>query len=98
MRELKVDTGASSLDLKIGDKSSMQYITIKAGASDIDIRVPKDSGIRIRFDDGLTSKEFHDLEFVHRDKIYESRDYDSRDKKIELNISSGVSSIDIYGY
>ena len=98
VRELKIDTGASSLAIKIGDKSPMQYISIKAGASDIDIRVPKDSGIRIRFDDGLTSKEFHNLEFIKKDKVYETMDYDSRDKKIELNISSGVSSIDIYGY
>lgn len=98
LKELKIDAGASSIDLKLGEKNPLQYITIKAGASDIDIRVPMNSGIRIKFDDGLTTKRFHDLELIQIDKTYESKDYQSKMNKIEMIISSGVSSIDIYGY
>lgn len=88
LRELKLDAGASSIDLKLGEKNPLQYVTIKAGASDIDIRVPKNSGIKIRFDDGLTAKKFHDLELIEIGKTYESKDYESKMSKIELTISS----------
>lgn len=98
VKELKLDAGASSIDLKLGNKNPTQYISIKAGASDIDIRLPRDSGVRIRFDDGLSSKKFHDIEFIEKGKTYETRDYELSDKKIEIDISAGVSSIDIYGY
>lgn len=98
VKELKVDTGASSIDIKLGNKSPLQYVSIKAGASDINIRVPKDSGIKIKFDGGLSSKKFHNMELIKRDDTYETEDYESSNKKIEIDISAGVSSIDIYRY
>ncbi len=98
VKELKVDAGASSIDIKLGNKSPLQYVSIKAGASDINIRVPKNSGIKIKFDGGLSSKKFHNIELIKRDDTYETEDYESSNKKIEIDISAGVSSIDIYGY
>ncbi|MBC7319573.1 hypothetical protein H5T89_02910 [bacterium] len=98
VKELKVDGGASSINLKLGNKSPLQYVSIKAGASDIDIRIPKDCGVRIKFDGGLSSKKFHNIDFVEEDKIYKTRGYEFSDKKIEIDISAGVSNIDIYEY
>lgn len=98
VKELKIDAGASSIDLKLGDKSPLQYVSIKAGASDINIRVPKDSGIKIKFDEELSSKKLHNIELIAKEKTYESEDYESSNKKIEIDISAGFSSIDIYGY
>lgn len=98
LKELKVETGASSLDLKLGDKSIDQKVFIKAGASNIDIKIPKGIGTRIRFDGSLTSKNFHNIDLITRNNLYETLGYESSDKKLDVDISSGVSNIRIYGY
>lgn len=98
LKGLKINTGASSLDIKLGDRYPHQDITIKAGASKIDIKMPKNVGARVRFDGGLTSKKFHNIDLIKRDDIYETSGYESAEKKIMIDLSSGISDINIYGY
>lgn len=92
LESLQIKSGASSLHLILGDKVATSTVNINAGASSINISLPRDVGIRLAVKADLSSKNFPD--FVQVDKNnYESSNYSSAAKKIDIRIDSGVSSI-----
>jgi hypothetical protein len=94
LTKLDIDTGASSLDLILGDKVDQANISIEAGASSLDITVPKTVGVRVNIDAGLSSKNLNDLEKVD-DNTYQSEGYDEAEKKADINLDIGVSSLNV---
>lgn len=98
LRSLLVDSGASSIDLKLGDKLDNSEITIDTGASSVSVRVPRDSGIKLVLDAGLSSRDLpSDYEKLD-DKTYQSSNYDDADKKITINVDMGISSFKLSTY
>jgi len=94
---LKLDMGAASLDLKIGDKYPETIIDIDAGASSVDIEVPESSGCEIKSDVSLSSKHFNGFNKISKD-LYKTDNFDSAKNKIYIRIDAGVSSIDVRRY
>ncbi len=92
-----IDSGASSLLLSLGDNQDLANVKIDSGASSITIRIPKDSGVMLGFDDGLNSKELADLKHVDN-KTYKSDNYDIATKKVNIIAKIGVSSFKIERY
>lgn len=88
---INIDMGASELVLTLSDNQIMAKVNINSGVSSIKIRVPKDSGVRLDIDDGLTSKKLLDLSKTE-DGIYQSVDYQESGNKIEITAKIGVSS------
>lgn len=89
--------GASSMVLKIGDKQISTDIDIEAGASSITIKVPATSGIRLIVYGGLSSKHLSGLNETS-ENTFESSNYQSSDKKINIVSKIGVSSFSIERY
>ncbi|MBT8380395.1 MAG: hypothetical protein KJN64_14345 [Ignavibacteria bacterium] len=96
-KNIYVDMGAASLDLKVGDKFSDISIDIDAGASDIDIFIPENSGCEINTDGGLSSKNFDEFEKLESD-LYQTSNLDEAENKIYIRVDSGVSSITVKRY
>ncbi|MFH1088744.1 MAG: DUF5668 domain-containing protein [Patescibacteria group bacterium] len=94
LTNLDIDTGASSLDLVLGDKVDQADVSIEAGASSLDITVPKEVGVKVNIDAGLSSKNLDDLEKVD-DNTYQSEGYDEAEKKVDIDLDIGVSSLTI---
>lgn len=95
---LTIDSGASSIDLKLGDKQAVSEVDIDTGVSSVDISVPKNSGIRIVIDGGLSSKNLpSDFEEVSED-TFESANYKDAENKINIVIDMGVSSLKLRTY
>lgn len=95
LSSLILKSGASSIDLKIGDNvESDANLSIKAGASNIKISVPKDLGVKATITSGLSSKDLSGFNKLS-DSNYESDNYSTASKKINLSIDAGVSSIEI---
>jgi len=90
---VKIDTGASDLNLKLGNKVSSN-VEINAGASVINITLPNDIGVMLTVDSGLSSKTLKGL-VMEDDKVYKNPNYDSMDKKINIDISMGIASLNI---
>ncbi|OGL22409.1 hypothetical protein A2707_03745 [Candidatus Saccharibacteria bacterium RIFCSPHIGHO2_01_FULL_45_15] len=97
IKEFTVDAGASSLKATIGNKEDTVKVSIDAGASSITLRVPKDSGVRVESEGGLSSKNFEDIYEVSNG-VYESKDYNQAAKKITIISDVGASSIKIERY
>lgn len=96
-REVVVSTGASSVDLKLGDRLESSTATISAGASSITVRVPKTLGVALKLDAAVSGKTLPD--FTDKgDHRYESTNYAAAAKHLDLRISTGASGIEIVWY
>lgn len=92
--EIDVNTGASSMKLELGDKVANSTLRIDAGASSLDISLPKTLGAKLVVDSGISSKDLPDFNKID-DKNYESKNYSSSEKKINMTLKMGVSSLKI---
>lgn len=92
-----INLGASSLMLRLGDKQAMTAVDIESGASSITVQIPASSGVQLRIDGGLSSNHLADLVKVDKN-TYESANYQTSTKKINITSSIGVSSFTIERY
>lgn len=92
-----IKIGASSLQMKLGKKTENVDVSIDSGVSSILIKVPEGSGVRLKLESGLTSKQIADLKSVS-ENTYESAGYDKATNKIDIVAKVGVSSFTIERY
>ncbi len=97
VKSVDVDMGAANLDLKIGDNYPETKIYIDAGASSINLKIPKNSGCELLVDAVLSSKDFDGFKKVGSNK-FRTENYDQSENKIFIELNCGVSSIDIERY
>ncbi|MDP1623527.1 MAG: DUF5668 domain-containing protein [Bacteroidales bacterium] len=102
LRDYKIDTttidaGASSIDIKIGDKNPLTVMTFNAGASSIKVEIPKESGCQIKSESFMISKEFEG--FTKKGEgIYQTDNFATGKNKIFLTIKTAISKIEITRY
>ena len=92
-----VDAGASSIDMKLGDKSSQTRLTFNAGASSIKVSIPKAAGCQVSSDSFLASRDFEGFS-KKGDHIWETDNFSSAKCKIVVVVKTAVSSIEIKRY
>lgn len=97
VEEFNLDAGAASLDITLGALVEKTEINIDAGASSIKINVPHSSGCEINSDTFLSSNHFNGFEKDNSNK-FRTENFDSAEKKIYINIDSGISSVKVNRY
>jgi hypothetical protein len=102
LRDYKIDTtnidaGASSIDIKIGNKNPLTVMTFNAGASSIKVEIPKESGCQIKSESFMISKEFEGFS-KKGDGIYQTANFATGKNKIFLTIKTAISKIEINRY
>ncbi len=95
IKNLDIESGASTFDVRFSDKLDLQKATFSLGASTLKLHVPKSSGIKIINDSGLSSNNFAKEGLSRSDKTYTSDNYDSSSKKIEFTLKTGASTLDL---
>ncbi len=91
--DLNLDVGAADLKLSLGGKSSLGEIEINAGASNVEIYLPKDAGIRIKLESALSSNNIESLGLVKKDDFFESPDFEGKTSKYILTVKMGVGNL-----
>ncbi|KQC00351.1 LiaI-LiaF-like domain-containing protein [Pedobacter sp. Hv1] len=97
VRTLNFDGGAAEVDIKLGSLLPITDVNIKTGVADVKIRVPKDSGCRIKTKTGLSTKDFSGFTKID-EGLYETPNYQSSAKKIFINLDGGLSSFEVNRY
>lgn len=92
LESARINAGASKLRLTLGDKLDASAVEVDAGASSISISLPKSLGARLDVRAGLSSKSFPDFRQLN-ERIYESDNYASSTKKVNISLDAGVSGI-----
>jgi hypothetical protein len=91
VEKLYIESGASNIKLVVPKYNSK--IIIDTGASNINIAIPKNVGTTVNIDSGIAIKDLDD--FIKRDGMYISNNYNSSEFKVDIEIDCGVSNIDI---
>jgi hypothetical protein len=94
---MDIKAGASSIKIRLGDRSDTTNVNMNTGASSVTIYVPQGSGCQIRDEAKLSSKSFQDFAKAS-DDVYKTSNFDSSKKKIFVDIEAGVSSIKVRRY
>jgi len=96
-KNVDVDMGAASINIRLGYLYSETKLSVDAGASDINVFIPKESGCKILIDGALSSKHFTDFEKINSDN-FQTENFDEAANKIYIDIECGVSSISVDRY
>jgi len=96
VKNISLQTGASSTNLKLPAVAGMTYLKVEAGAASIDIQVPESVAARIETSAGLASINIDQTRFPKQGGVYQSADYEKAENKVDIRIETGVSSIEIH--
>ena len=102
LKDYRIDTidinaGASSIELTLGSMNPMTRVTFNAGASSLNIRVPKEAACEVKSESFLVSRDFEG--FTKKGSgLYQSENYSSGKNRIYIDIQTAVSSITIERY
>ncbi|MGK9367601.1 hypothetical protein ACSSWA_01720 [Melioribacter sp. Ez-97] len=97
IRNLSIKTGASDVIVKLGDKYDSTLMDVEMGAAKLTIYVPENVACSMKSDLFLVARDLEGLEKV-KPGYYKSPDYDTADKKIDIFIKGGISSINLIRY
>ncbi|MEM4261160.1 MAG: DUF5668 domain-containing protein [Candidatus Woesearchaeota archaeon] len=97
VNKLDIQTGASKIKIRIGNKFDSTHINLSSGLASFNIEIPNSSGCIIYSETGLTKEQFEDFIKIDK-KTYQTSNFENSDKKIFINISSGLSSFKIKRY
>jgi hypothetical protein len=96
-RNLKIQGGASDIDLKIGASLPLTDVKIEAGAASMTLRVPESAGCEIISNTFMSSKDFKGFTKVANQK-YQTPNFASSTNKIMINLQAGVARVDVVRY
>lgn len=97
VKNINLDAGAASIDMKLSDKESVSNVDIDAGASSVTLRVPMNARCRVKMDAVLSSESLAGFS-KKKDGYYESDNFNGKGNLININVDAGMSSVTIERY
>ena len=97
IQSVSLESGASSVYLKLGNKQEITKVEFEGGMSTFTAEIPESAGCRIHNESGLSANDFEGFNEIS-ENIYETPGYSKAKQKIEMNIESGVSTIKVKRY
>ncbi|MEA3423677.1 MAG: DUF5668 domain-containing protein [Bacillota bacterium] len=96
--DLDIDVGAGQLDLYLDKIDESVSIFIDSGVSNIDVYIPKDESVKLKYDGGIKDIDFvGDLHYEKEGEFYYSKEY-SKDVFYFIDINTGVGNLSIREY
>jgi hypothetical protein len=96
-RNLKIQGGASDIDLKIGAAVPLTDVKLEAGAASIMIRIPESAGCEIISNTFMASKDFKGFTKIGKQK-YQTPNFAKSTNKIMIDLQAGVARVDVIRY
>jgi len=96
-RSLKIQGGASDIDLKVGAWLPESNVKIEAGAASITVRVPESAGCEIISNTFLSSKDFKGFTKMGNQR-YQTPGFETSTNKIKIDLQAGVARVDVVRY
>ena len=92
---LRVETGASSTEIKLPENAAHTKVVIKAGVASVKVNVPEAVAARIRVTGGLIGTNLDRNRFPKARGYYQSPDFETAMYKVEIRVDGGVGSVSI---
>ena len=95
--DIEINSGASNIDIKLGELLNSTRVVISTGVSKIRIGIPNNSGCRVECESVLSLKDFDG--FVKKSSnVYETSNYSSAENNIEIEFEGAMSEFEVYRY
>lgn len=95
VRDLWLKTGASSTMIDLPRAAGFTRLTVESGAAAIKIHVPQGVAAAITVRSTLAGVHVDGARFPRSGSGYRSADYDTAANKVEIQVETGVGSLDI---
>lgn len=95
VEEFDLGVGAGKLKLIFGNEYENTNVDIDAGASMIDMVVPKSAGVKIKMDGALNKTNFDELNWQKKDGYYISPNYNEAASTIIVKVNMGVGKFTV---
>ena len=96
-RNVKLQGGASDIELKLGAALPLTNVKIEAGAASITVRVPESAGCEIVSNTFMSSKDFKGFTKIGKQQ-YQTSNYNASTNKIKIDLQAGVARVDVVRY
>jgi hypothetical protein len=96
-RNLKIQGGASDIDIKLGAALPLTELKLEAGAASITIRIPESAGCEIVSNTFLSSKDFKGFTKTGKQN-YQTPNFATSKNVIKINLQAGVARVDVIRY
>lgn len=93
LTELRIETGASSMELALPVNAGFTKVRIESGASSMNIRVPGGVAAHIRASGGASDISVDASRFPRVGDVYQSPDYETAANKVEIKAEIGAGAI-----
>ena len=93
--DLSLNSGASSTDITMPANAGVTAARIRTGAASVNVHIPEGVAARIQARGGLASISVDSARFPRSGGGYESPDYGTAANKIDLDIETGVGSVEV---
>lgn len=94
---MAISIEVGDLDIRLGDKQENTELTIWGGMAGLDIYIPRDAGLKINQGKLVTQIGFHNMNIDEQDGQFVTENYDTAEQKIQIEIGSALSKIEIFG-
>lgn len=95
---LRVETGVANATIELGDEPVGDVpVTFDAGVSQLTLRIPRGTAVRIERDSGLSSTSL-DEDLADVNGGWETRDYGDADDRYTVRFASGISDFRVELY
>lgn len=95
VKELHIETGASSTQVTLPARAGITRVIAKAGMASLNFTVPQGVAARISTSIGLAGSKIDTVRFPQMGDVYQSPDFDSAANRVEIEVEAGMGSIDI---
>lgn len=92
--DLKLAVG--KLEIRFGQHQKVAKMNLWSGAANLDIYIPQGTGLKIKSENIIKDLDVHNLSMVERDDFLVSENYETADKKIDIEIISALSEIEVF--
>jgi hypothetical protein len=97
IRNISLNSGASSTKIKLGDKYNYTNINVDMGAASLEVDLPEESGCKITGDMVLVLKHLHGFQKMESG-YYITDNYEEAENKVTIDVNSGLSSFTVNRY
>ena len=94
---IEINSGASNIDIKLGELYNSTRVVISTGVSKIRIGIPNNSGCRLECESVLSLKDFDGFS-KKSSNVYETSNYSSAENIIEIEFAGAMSEFEVYRY
>lgn len=98
LTNLKLDLKATNFNLKLGDLVDQLNGKVESDASQLEILIPEDTGLKIENHAQLISTSFRDISIMEYDHIFQTSNFDQASKKIILSLEGSVTRLVVRSY